>query len=70
MRSLKQWLTSSDPHAEAQKAIVVLVLAWLGGSLGAFIVLWSALTHSLSGLLQGVALVVFAIAVRLQEPRR
>lgn len=70
MRSLKQWLTSSDPHVEAQKAMVVLVLAWLGGSLGAFIVLWSALTHSLSGLLQGIALVVFAIAVRLQGPPR
>ena len=70
MRSLKRWLTNSDPHAEAQRALIVLVLVWTGGGLGVFVALWSTLIHSVTGLLQGVALVVFAIAVRLQEPRR
>ena len=70
MRSLKHWLTNPDPHAEAQRALIVLILAWTGGGLGVFVALWSTLIHSMTGLLQGVALVVFAIAVRLQEPRR
>ena len=70
MQSIKRWLTSPDPHVDTQRAIVVLVLVWFGGVLGAFVILWSALTHSFGGIMQGVALVVFAVAVRLREPRR
>ena len=66
MRRCWGWLTRSSAQADTQRAVAALLLVWFGGALGAFLGVFSLVTQEWGGVLQGVALVVLALAVMLQ----
>lgn len=70
MRRLKDWLTRPDSATDTQRALVALLLVLFGGMIGVFLSVFSVVTHSLSGVLQGVAIMILAIGVWVQGPRR
>lgn len=70
MRRLKDWLTRPDSATDTQRALVALLLVLFGGMIGVFLIVFSVVTHSLSGVLQGVAIMILAIGVWVQGPRR
>ena len=68
MRRWRLWFIRRDLRTETQRAMVVVLLVWLAVALGAFVGVWSVLMqHSWNGVLQGVALVVLALAIDLQR---
>ena len=64
------WLTRRNAQADVQRAMVAVLLAWLGGAIGAFLLVWSVVTQAWGGVLQGIALIVVAIAIQLQGSSR
>lgn len=70
MKRFKNWLTRLDFATDVQRAKIALLLVWFGGAVGVFMIVLSALTDSLVGVMQGLAVVILAIGVRLQSPHR
>lgn len=66
----KNWLTRPDFATDVQRAKIALLLVWFGGAVGVFMIVLSALTDSLVGVMQGLAVVILAIGVRLQSSHR
>lgn len=69
MKRFKNWLTRPDFATDVQRAKIALLLVWFGGAVGVFMIVLSALTDSLVGVMQGLAVVILAIGVGLQGPR-
>lgn len=67
-RHFRAWLLRRDRRTEAQRAMVVIILTWIGGALGLLLALLGLFIHDWNGVLQGVAILVLAIAVRFREP--
>ncbi len=68
LRRFRAWLLRRDRRTEAQRAMVVIILSWIGGALGLLLALLGLFIHDWNGALQGVAILVLAIAVRFREP--
>ncbi len=70
MKRLRDWLTRPDAETDLKRAQVAVLLSWFGCALGGFLAVWGAVIHSMGSVMQGLALVVLALAVMLKEPRR
>ena len=65
---LWRWLIRRDARAETQRAVVLVLLTWLGGALGIFVIIWSLLTQQWAGVMQGGAISLLAVTIILSGP--
>ena len=65
---LWRWLIRRDARTETQRAVVLVLLTWLGGTLGVFVIIWSVLTQQWAGVMQGGAISLLAFTLIMGGP--